>query len=78
MEGKSLLPNRFEGKFLQPTIWRLIKPFKYTFSYMTYLMNHVICLNNIPLEDFMSCHVMGQQKFFGEKLSNAECGSLLF
>lgn len=27
MEGKSLLPNRFEGKFLQPTIWQLIKPF---------------------------------------------------
>ena len=35
---------------------------------MIYLMDHVICLNNIPLDDFMNCHVMSQQKFFGGKL----------
>ena len=35
---------------------------------MIYLMDHVICLNNIALDDFMNCHAMGQWKFFGGKL----------
>ena len=43
---------------------------------MIYLMDHVICLNNITLDDFMNCHAMGQWKFFGGKLSNAECRNL--
>ena len=43
---KNLSPNQFEGNFLQPTIWQLKRPSTYTFSHVTFLMSHVIYLNN--------------------------------
>jgi len=33
--------------YLKISMWQLIKPSTCTFSNITYLMNHVTCLNNI-------------------------------
>ena len=54
--GKSLSPNWFEGKFLQPTTWQLIKPSTCTFSQMTYWMGYVTCLNNTRELYYESSH----------------------
>lgn len=45
--GQSLCTNWFKENFLQLTRLRLIKPFTCTFSYMTYWISHIICLDNI-------------------------------
>jgi hypothetical protein len=69
----SLATHQFVAILLQTISWQLIRLSMYTFSHMTYLMSHVICLNNTrelyyeliikkKKNGIMSCHVMGCSK----------------